>query len=385
MRRAGLPPRWLPSQGTGAEARRYDARRRALMRGDIDLTWPQMTELDEFPQVPFLFGPDGENLYDSSAIGAWFAEHPNATTHARALLPDGDPALRFAIRLIDEALDELGLYMVHHNRWVIAARDNVAGVTLSRAMRPLMGPAAMGLRALFPARQARRLPYLFSVAAPDDAEWNDLPARLRPPARRGFPPTHVLLQECFSDLLAVLEPLLASRPFLFGSSFTLGDASVYGELGMNMADPAARAWIARDAPVTEAGVQRIARGEVGVADEDGGGSDGNRLDESVAPLLGWACRCFVPLMQQNLDAWRRHTEAGETLFNEKAFNRARALYDGELCGHPYRSVVKTFQVKVWQALRADWEALEVGDRARLEALLPSDHGLGRDAIPTPIA
>ena len=91
----------------------------------------------------------------------------------------------------------------------------------------------------------------------------------------------------------------------------------------------------------------------------------------LAPLLGWICRTFVPLMQQNHDAWERHRAAGETRFNEAAFDAGRALYDGTLLGRPFRSVVKTFQVRVWRDLRREWDALDTSQRARLEALLPA--------------
>ena len=101
------------------------------------------------------------------------------------------------------------------------------------------------------------------------------------------------------------------------------------------------------------------------------------LDEAVAPLLSWACESFVPLMQQNRAAWERHRATGETVFNERAFDAGRALYDGELLGRPFRSVVKTFQVRVWRDLRRDWDALAAATRARLEALLSPSHGLDR--------
>jgi glutathione S-transferase len=177
--------------------------------------------------------PRGENLYDSSAIGSWL--DAQGITRETPLVPVHDPALRFAVQLVDEALDEVGLYLVHHNRWVIAARDNDAGARLARELRPLLGPLAAGAAFTFPARQVRRLPYLFSVAPPG-AAFEGLPARLRPPARAGFPPTHALLDELFASLLAALEPLLAAQPFLFGERFTLADASVYGQLAMNLSD-----------------------------------------------------------------------------------------------------------------------------------------------------
>ncbi len=374
LRCAGLPFRWLPAAGGFVDGLRFEWRRRRLVAGRLPLTWPRLTELDEFPLVPFLFGPGGENLYDSSAIAVWLDAHgPQQHERATTFLPLADPALRFAVRLLDEAFDEIGLYLVHHNRWVVSARDNDAGTRLAREMRPLWGPFAALVGRLFPARQVRRLPYLFSVAPAGDARFDDLPLRLRPPARAGFPPTHELLQQAFSELLAVLEPVLSHRAYLFGTRFTVADASVYGQLGMNRSDPSARAWIAREAPATQGWIDRIAQGDFEAHRRDGE----LYLDGDLAPLLSWICRTFIPLMQQNHDAWERHRASAETRFNEAAFDAGRALYDGTLLGRPFRSVAKSFQVRVWRDLRADWDALDASDRARLERLLPSSHGLDR--------
>jgi hypothetical protein len=83
-------------------------------------------------------------------------------------------------------------------------------------------------------------------------------------------------------------------------------------------------------------------------------------------------------MQQNLGAWQAQRERGETRFNEAAFDAGRALYDGQLLGRPYRSVAKTFQVRVWLDLRRSFDALDRSARSRIEALLPKDAALDRD-------
>lgn len=373
LRFAGVPHRWLPAEGSFREALRGERRRHALIRGRLPLTWPERDPLDELPLVPFLFGPAGENLYDSTAIGLWL--DAGGATRTAPLVPAADPALAFAVRLVDEALDEVGLYLVHHQRWVVSARDNDAGERLAREMRPLLGPAARVLARSFPARQVRRLPYLLSVARPEAAAaFADLPPRLRPPARAGFPATHALLEEAHARLLAALEPLLAVRPFLFGDRFTLADASVYGQLAMNRADPSADAFVRRTAPAVHAWVERIARGDFAGHRPDGGLA----LDRPVAPLLAWVAATFVPLVQQNHDAFARHRAAGETRWNEAAFDAGRALYDGTLLGRPFRSVAKTFQVRVWRDLRRAWDALAEGERARVTALLPAGARLDRD-------
>lgn len=350
LRFAGVPYRWLPASGGFRAALRFQRRVHAVRRRRRALTWPEMDPLDELPLVPFLFGPSGETLYDSSAIGEWLARgHGGASARATSLVPPGAGALAFAVRLADEALDEVGLYVVHHNRWVVSARDNDAGRRLGREMRPLLGPLAALVARAFPARQVRRLPYLFSVAREGERSFDEICA----------------------GLLAALEPVLAVRPFLFGERFTLADASVYGQLGMNRLDPSARALIARAAPATQAWVERLARGDFA------GHRDGAPLvlDATLAPLLSWTCRTFVPLMRQNHAAWEGHRDAGETLFNEAAFDAGRALYDGSLLGRPFTSVAKTFQVRVWRDLRRAWDALGPPSRARLEEVLPAAHGI----------
>ena len=362
LRFSGLPFRWLPAEGSAREALRFGWRRERLIRRCIPLTWPPWDPLDEFPLVPFLFGPRGENLHDSSAIGIWLGA---SATREAPLLPAQDPALRFAVQLVDEALDEVGLYLAHHNRWVIAARDNGAGAHLAREMRPLLGPLAAGVAFTFPARQVRRLPYLLSVAPPG-AAFDDLPARLRPPARAGFPPTHALLDELFASLLAALEPLLAVQPFLFGERFTLADASVYGQLAMNLCDPSANAAIRRLAPTVHAWVSRLAQG-----DFVGHRADGRlMLGHAHAPLFTWIVGGFVPLMQQNRAAFERERARGEQRFNEAAFDAGRALYDGVLCGQPFRSVAKSFQVRVWRDLLRAWRALPAEAQAHVAGVLP---------------
>ena len=66
--------------------------------------------------TPYLVDLEGAVHYDSSALAAWLdVTHP---CPEGTFFPatDEDPALAFVAKLIDEAFDEFGLYMVHHNR-----------------------------------------------------------------------------------------------------------------------------------------------------------------------------------------------------------------------------------------------------------------------------
>jgi hypothetical protein len=202
-----------------------------------------------------------------------------------------------------------------------------------------------------------RCPYLFSVA-PEGFDAR-VSRRRTPPSRTGFPPTHALLDDAWRRYLAAMESLLVQQPYLLGGRFTLADASAYGQLGMNMVDPEAAELLRELAPRTWRWLCAIRDGEHRTA------SGELALGAALRPLLALVGETFVPLMQQNEAAYLSACARGETLFNEAAFERGRALYDGQLLGHPFRAVVKTFQVRVWRELAAAWRDLEAQDRAAL--------------------
>jgi len=355
----GLPFRVLPEQGTTAERIRYSLRRELLTRGLLPLTWPRMTAEDEFPLVPFLFGPEGENLYDSTAIADWF---DRSTEASRRLLPD-DPVAHLVAALIDDYADEFGLYMVHHNRWKVSALDNDASARLVRELG-IPGLLKQPVMTRWQRRQTERLPYLFSVA-PEGFRLPGMPAGVQPPSRPGFPATHALLEDAFERLIGILDTLLCQRPFILGERMTLADAALYGQLGMNLSDPSACRWMQARAPALYAWLMRLHRGDVALLQAVGE----LRIDAALEPLLAEIGRVFVPLMQQNLAACERWKGQGETLFNEPAFDAGRALYDGEIDGHAFRHVAKTFQAKVWRQRVAQWQALPEAARAKLAGVL----------------
>ena len=366
----GLACRHLPDEGGWLENLRIQLRKERLVRGRLPLTWPKFTEEDEFPLVPFLFGPQGENLYDSSAIGEWL----NQRNASPPLIPQ-DPATAFCVRLLDEFADEWMLYLVHHYRWKVSAADNDAGARLAREMRTITLGWRWPVRHFFSPRQVRRLPYLFSVA-PAGYRVEGLPQNRQPPSREGFPPTHALLEGSYRRTLLALEDILAGQSFLFGDAPTLADFSIYGQVGMNLADPTASRFIAETAPRVHTWVSRIHT----PSPQPSPPATGEReylLRPSLSPLLAEVCRVYVPLMQQNAAACERFKQQGGRVFNERAFNAGRCLYGGTLDGMPYRSVAKSFQAKTWRRICDAWQALQPPDRGRVEALLPRNHGLGQ--------
>jgi glutathione S-transferase len=356
-----LPYRLLPETGSFTENLAIMLRKELLVNGISSLTWPKMTALDEFPQVPFLFGPEGQNLYDSSSIAEWLdLKKPGRKTRP-LFTPTNDKALAFVIRLIDEYADEFGLYMVHHNRWKVAALDNVAGARLAKEFQSFLWIAQPIFSKWFSERQVRRLPYLFSVA-PSDFKIKGLPENLNPPSRKGFPETHSLLEESFNRLLTILETILSKRKYILGERFTLADASIFGQLAINLSDHSAAVHIQDQAPVVYKWLLDIRNHHF---DNE---VDSLIMDESISPLLVEISRTFIPLMKQNEKAYLHHKDKGETLFNEAAFFKNRSLYSGEIDNKPFKSVVKTFQVKSWRNITHQWSQLSNEDKTRIQDL-----------------
>ncbi|MFN2426527.1 MAG: hypothetical protein ABR587_08790, partial [Candidatus Binatia bacterium] len=150
--------------------------------------------------------------------------------------------------------------------------------------------------------------------------------------------------------------------YLLGGRFTLADASAYGQLSMNLTDPAAARCLGEIAPCTLEWLR-------GVRERRHVGSAGPLfLSPRLGALLDVFTDTFVPLMRANEGAFEKRAEQ-QTVFNERAFERGIALFDSVLLGWPYRSVVKTFQVRAWRDLRRDWLALAREDRDQVSALL----------------
>lgn len=365
-----IPYRFLFEDGNTWDNLKAQARKEALIKGLIPLTYPTMDSDDEYPLVPYVFGPNKENLYDSTAIAEWI-ELNNLGNPRGSFFAHTDPVVDFIIRLIDDYGDDYGLYMVHHNRWKVSATTNNAGKRLAHELRTIAGPTQPLVAKNFSERQASRLPYLFSVA-PGDFHIEGLKKALQPPSHEDFPPTHDLLEESFSNLLAACEAILCQQPYLLGERFTLADASIFGQLCMNMKDPSAADWIRKDAPRTYAWINHIQFAQFNGPDN----AEPLQLTETLKPLLAEICRTYVTLMNQNLKAYQREKQQGQKLFNEAAFNRNQAIYSGEIDGTPFKHVAKSFQAKTWQQLKQRFRNLSEQEKQRLESFLPIDHQIG---------
>ena len=354
----GVPFRLLYEQGNTFDNIRGQINKMALVAGIKPLTWPSIDDKDEYPLVPYVFGPAGEALFDSTAIADWFERQQTQLAIKRSVFPARHhAALSWLQSLIEEFFDDWGLYLVHHNRWKVAAIKNDAGQRLGRELRSIVGPLQILVARFFSARQVRRLPYLFSVA-PNAYRIAGCPDERQPPAHKDFPATHALLETSFSRVLQALETIFSHRAYLFGDCYSLADASIYGQLGMNLPDPEAARWIESHAPNTYAWLLRMAALDFSQAISDAPA----RWFDDLQPLLAEISRVYLPLMQQNEAAYLNYKLQGQTLFNEGAFWKGEAIYAGEIDGTPFKSVAKSFQVQTWQRLKRQFHNLSSKDQ-----------------------
>jgi hypothetical protein len=175
-----------------------------------------------------------------------------------------------------------------------------------------------------------------------------------------------LLEDSFDRILQAIEPIFSHRSSLLGDGFTLADASLYGQLGMNLADSEIAHQLEVKAPATHAWLSQIHSGNL----PDGEPKPAS-IPADLKPLLTEIARVYFPLMQQNETAYQRISGNAKAQFNERAFWKNQSLYQGELDGHPYKAVVKTFQVASWRVVCETWRGLNPEQRQAVLELLPS--------------
>lgn len=359
MQYKGVPFRRLPAQGSYFENTKIMLRlRKAKQTGQIT-RYPKMDPaLDEYPLVPYLTADKKHFEYDSSSI----LRRMEDQAIGASIVPD-DPAIRFLANFLEAAFDEFGLYLVHHMRWVVSAKNNNMGQRLAAEFKTALPPGgAWLLQSTFPARQVKRLPYLFSVAPKNYRA--PVRGHRKPKPHLDFPATHDLIEQSWESVLQSLEQVLKTQAYILGNQFTIADASIYGQLGMNLVDPEAAKRLQAIAPMTYQWLERIRQGSF-VHAQPATFCLHPKLESLLNVLMG----TFSALMVQNARAYDDAIAQGQTRFNEAAFDRNESIYSGSLHGHPFKSVVKTFQVRVWREIQSHWAALSDSDQSRLKSCM----------------
>ena len=137
--------RWPEQAGTLQAVATYRRLAKSRRQKTVERFPQRIPGLDEYPAVPYYSFDSRQFYYDSTGL----ALHLDTLQIALEPLVPLDAPLRFICRLIDEAFDEFGLYMAHHNRWVTSAATNTMGELSVQELRHehVLNPA-LGLRAI---------------------------------------------------------------------------------------------------------------------------------------------------------------------------------------------------------------------------------------------
>ncbi len=221
--------------------------------------------------IPVLQYPDGTYRADSTPLAYDLEQrHPGQ----RSIVPD-DPAQAFVAHLVEDMADEMLVTSMFEMRWGSPEdRTFCATRQLSGWLSPVPGPELDTLVTRFTERQTRQRAKLVQGDAA------------------------TVLRRLYHEVLAVVEGMLGSSPFLLGTRPSLADFGLYGQLLQCSIDPTASAIMRREAPRTFQWTHSL---------DDASGVDGEWAEpdtwsDAVHAMLDIVGRWYLPMLQANAAA-----------------------------------------------------------------------------------
>ncbi|MFZ5721098.1 MAG: glutathione S-transferase family protein [Pseudomonadota bacterium] len=224
----------------------------------------------KLPIVPTVASPDDEGLQDSTPI----LEALEARFPERAIHPQ-DPDLAFLSALVEEFGDEWGNKLMFHHRWWAPVDQEASALTLARLSAPHGDTETIAARTkMIRERMTGRGHFVGSSEATAD-----------------------LIRGYWFELLDLLEPHLARRKYLFGARPAFGDFGLSAQLYEASVDPTCGADIrARGSAVLD-WCHRMLEPR-----DDGPFETWESLEPTLAPVLAYVGRYFLPWSQANAQA-----------------------------------------------------------------------------------
>jgi glutathione S-transferase len=223
----------------GAEVSPYSVKTRSYYRyKKIPHEWisrdtSTMAEYQKYarlPIIPAVATPQDEGLQDSTPIlEAMEAKFPEPSVHPPS------PALRFLSELIEEFADEWGNKWMFHYRWAAEADQRSAA---ERIVGTMMPDAPADQRAGMAEQIRERMVGRVGVVGSNEH-------------------TAPIIEASFQNGIALLEPHLAGRAYLFGARPALADFGLWGQVYNAWTDPTAGALLRESAPATCAWIERM--------------------------------------------------------------------------------------------------------------------------------
>lgn len=260
-----IPHRWIARNSENEEAYKAVAR---------------------LPIVPTVATPGGEGLQDSTPI----IEQVEAIHPAPSIHPE-DRDLAFLSALIEEFGDEWGNKLMFHHRWWDKVDQEASALTLARLSSPRADAAAVAARQkMILERMTGRGHFVGSSDA-----------------------TAHLITDYWFELLDLLEPHFADRKYLFGGRPSFGDFGLSAQIYEASVDPTCGAGILARGPAVLTWCHRMMEPR-----DDGPFETWEALEPTLAPVLAYIGRYFLPWSQANSDA----LAAGQAEFSVDLAGRA---------------------------------------------------------------
>ncbi|HTO41012.1 MAG TPA: glutathione S-transferase family protein [Rhizomicrobium sp.] len=259
------------------------------------------------PIVPTVVTPQDEAMQDSTPIiEALDARYPSPSIH-----PDNE--LHFLSALIEEFGDEWGNKLMFHFRWWDEIDQRASAQTLARLMQPHGAKDDIAnLAKMILARMTTRGHFVGSSAD-----------------------TAPLIEAYFDELLALLDPHLATRPYLFGARPAFADFGLAAQLYECAVDPTCGSILrARSPHILDWSLRMLE------PRDDGPFETWQSLEPTLAPLLEYIGRTFLP--------W--------TVANAQALAAGQDSFTVTIAGEPYTQTPQKYHAKSLAVLREKYRA-----------------------------
>ena len=207
----------------------------------------------KLPLVPLVVTPEDDNMQDSTPILERLEDkHPEPS-----ILPD-DAGMRFVSALLEEFGDEWGNKWMFHLRWARDVDQESAAFRLAQGMSGNDQPPAEIVQTI----RTRMVPRVSFVGSNDS--------------------TAPIIEQSYSETLALLQAHLGERPYLLGSRPGMADFGLWGQLYNCLSDPTAGDMLRTQAPAVHAWVERMLDPQ---AAPEGSWETWESLSATLFPLL----------------------------------------------------------------------------------------------------
>jgi glutathione S-transferase len=275
-------------------------------------------------QMPQVETPSGGWMTDTTDIIAHFE---SGTAEPR--FKPAEPATAFISLLLEDLFDEWLWRAALYYRWAFAEDAQLMSAQLARTMLR-DAPAPLFLRRQFILRRQRR------VFLKKDGVTNA---------------TRAHIEDLYLRTLAILEPIFAVRPYLFGARPCEADFGLFGPFFRHFSsDPTPAAILRERAPHTLAWVSRLwAAAPVQLA----ASPVVAEAPADLAPLVAMACDEYLPYLAANSDAVR--AGQNEVLWTDR--------------GVAWRTPASPYRARCLASLQTAYQALDAASRSIIAARL----------------